>query len=294
MSTPALITVIANFPDKQSFSVNHSVMKILVPTDFSACAQTASEVALAIARRLQAEIIFLHLHETPGKAHIPAIEKAADPKIGQTKALLEELVNLATRNSLTAKQMLVTHQGGDKIENYIGPLQVDMIIMGSHGATGIRELIIGSHTQRVVRHSSVPVLVIKQKPARATFSNMLYATTLNEDIPNALNQIEKFAKAFEARIHMLYVQYPESEPSGAEAEEQMRNAGKRFSGISFTYNSIATNDPEWGIGKMARELQTDVIVLTTTLKTGRLFFSHKLAEDLVNHESLPVLVINAS
>lgn len=269
-------------------------MKILVPTDFSACAQTASEVALELARQLQAEIIFLHLHETPGKAHVPAIEEAADSKIGQTKALLEELVNLATRNNLTAKQMLVTHQGGDKIENYIRPLQVDMIVMGSHGATGIREFIIGSQTQRMVRQSTVPVLVIKQKPARNTFENMLYATTLNEDITKTLTQLEQFATAYAARIHMLYVQYPEKGMGESEAEEKMRMAVKHFSGISFTYNCITTNDPEWGIGKMAREMHADVIVLTTTIKTGRFFFSHKLAEDLVNHESLPVLVINAS
>lgn len=269
-------------------------MKILVPTDFSACAQTATEVAFEIARQLQAEIIFLHLHETPGKAHVPAIEEATDPKIGKTKALLEELVNQASRNNLTAKQMLVTHQGGDKIENYIKPLQVDMIIMGSHGATGIREFILGSQTQRVVRQSTVPVLVIKQKLARNTFGNMLYATTLNEDLTNALEQIEKFAKAFNARIHLLYVQYPEKGLSRAQAEEIMRKAGKQFPGISFTCNCITTNDPEWGIGKIAREIPADVIVLTTTIKTGGLFFSHKLAEDLVNHESLPVLVINAS
>lgn len=268
-------------------------MKILVPTDFSDCARTASEVALEIARQLQAEIIFLHLHETPGKAHVPAIE-ATDPKIGQTKALLEEWVNRATRKNLTAKQMLVTHQGGDEIENYIKPLQVDMVVMGSHGATGIRKFIIGSQTQRVVRQSSAPVLVIKQKPASNTFGNMLYATTLNEDITDALKQIEKFAIAFKSRIHMLYVQYPEKGMSQAEAEQLLRNAGKQFSEISFTYNCITTNDPEWGIGKIAREMQADVIVLTTAIKTGGLFFSHKLAEDLVNQESLPVLVLNAS
>lgn len=269
-------------------------MKILVPTDFSACAQTASGLALEVARKLNAEIIFLHLHESPGKAHIPAMKEAADSQVGQKKAWLEELVNQAARFNVAAKQMLVTHQGGDKIENYIGPLKVDMLLMGSHGASGIREYIIGSQTQRVVRHSTVPVLVVKHKPDRARFDNIVFATMLNEDLRIALKQIEPFATAFRAQLHMLYVRYPEQGMSNAEAEEKMRAIEKEFTGIDFTFNCITTNDPEWGIGKVAHEMKADAIALTTHIKAGKLFFSHKLAEDLVNHESLPVLVINTS
>ena len=48
----------------------------------------------------------------------------------------------------------------EQIERYIKPLNIDFVVMGSHGATGIRELVIGNNTQRIVRKSSIPVLVI--------------------------------------------------------------------------------------------------------------------------------------
>ncbi|MCS6974138.1 MAG: universal stress protein [Cyclobacteriaceae bacterium] len=267
-------------------------MKILVPTDFSACAQTAAEVAMAVAQQMKAELIFLHLHETPGRAHVPSLHEAADSNIGQTRALLEELVNQAGRLNIPARQMLVTHQGGDKIENYISPLQVNLIIMGSHGATGIREWVIGSQTQRVVRHATVPVLVIKQKPSPVSFKNILYATTTTEDLVNALRQLQPFVQAFGAGIHMVNIQFPEKEAEQKAAEAKMKMAGQQFSDIRFTYNSIITNDPEWGINKLAQEVKADLIALTTEIKTGSMLFPHKLAEDLVNHEPLPVLVIN--
>jgi len=72
----------------------------------------------------------------------------------------------------------------------------------------------------------------------------------------------------------------------------MKSLESRFPTITFTRNFITTNDAEWGMKHVVKDIEPDAISLTAKLKTGGLIFNHSLAERLVNHESLPVLVIN--
>jgi hypothetical protein len=73
----------------------------------------------------------------------------------------------------------------------------------------------------------------------------------------------------------------------------MQQLEQKFPKAMFTRNFITTNDPEWGIQYVAKDVAPDAIALTTQLKVGKFIFSHSLAEDLVNHENRPVLVINS-
>lgn len=266
--------------------------KILVPTDFSVCADNAVQVALEIAGKFQAEIIFQHLvNDLSGSAH--TLQGTAEQhESAHAKAMLDALVHKAESTGLLARPLLVLNKGNDQIENYIEPLQIDLVVMGSHGTTGIREKILGSQTQRVVRHSSVPVLVIKHKPERKGFKNILFATTFHENPEKAIEPVVKLASAYSGKVHLLYVGLEKDTQTKAEVEEKMHRLGQQFPRATFTRNFITTNDPEWGIQYVTKDVVPDAIALTTQLKVNKFIFSHSLAEDLVKHENLPVLVIN--
>lgn len=266
--------------------------KILVPTDFSVCADNAVQVALEIAGKFQAEIIFQHLHDDlSGSAH--TLQGTAEQhELGHIKAMLDTLVHKAESAGLSARPLLVLNKGNDKIENYIESLGINLVVMGSHGATGIRERILGSQTQRVVRHSTAPVLVIKHKPERKGFKNILFATTFHENPAATIEPVVKLASAYTGKIHLLYVGLEKDTQTKAEVEEKMQLLEQKFPHTTFTRNFITTNDPEWGIQYVAKDIAPDAIALTTQLKVGRFMFTHSLAEDLVNHENRPVLVIN--
>lgn len=60
--------------------------------------------------------------------------------------------------------------------------------------------------------------------------------------------------------------------------------------LKYTVNDIETNDEEWAIHQFAEKINADLIAITTFDKTG--FISHSVAEDLVNHETIPVFVIS--
>jgi len=273
--------------------------KILVPTDFSACAENAISVALEIAKIAGAHIVFQHLFpDNSGSLHTLKPEaqavqhKSQNEALGHAKAKLDELVIRAEHVGLAATPLLVMNKGIDKIENYIEPLGIDLVVMGSHGATGIRELIVGTNTQRVVRHATAPIVVVKNKPDKIEFSSILFASTFHEDPALVLQTPVKLASLWNGTVHLLYVGLEKDKQTKTEVQEKMNVLRIQFPTATFTQNFITTNDPEWGIKHTAKDIGPDMIALTTEIKTGAFIFSHSLAENLVNHESLPVLIMN--
>ncbi len=274
--------------------------KILIPTDFSACAENATSVALEIAKRAGAHLVFQHFFpDTSGSLHTLKADTQKDANVqqkeavGRAKAKLDELVIRAEHLGLKATPLLVMNKGTDKIENYIEPLGINLVVMGSHGATGMRELILGTQTQRVVRHATAPVLVVKHKPDKIDFNNILFASTFHEDPSHVLDTPIALASLWNGTIHLVYVGLEKDQLTKAQVQEKMNVITNQFSMVSFTHNFIATNDPEWGIKHMTKDIEPDMIALTTELKTGAFIFSHSLAENLVNHETLPVLIMNS-
>jgi len=269
--------------------------KILIPTDFSTCAENAFGVALEIAHKAKAELVVQHLYDDKsGSMHVlPTKPLETDPTLGHAKAKLHELVTRAERAGVRSTPLLIMNKGTDKIENYIEPLGINLVVMGSHGATGIRELVIGSQTQRVVRHATAPVLVIKNRPDNVNFEKILFASTFHEDPGKALGHVFKLTALWNSTIHVLYIGLEHDKQTKAEIDEKMNVLQAQFPAATLTRNFITTNDPEWGIKHAAKDIVPDMIAITTQLKTGAFIFSHSLAESLVNHEQLPVLVINA-
>ncbi len=160
-------------------------MKILVPTDFSECASSAAKTAMDIGLLSKGELYFMHLlGDLPGPAHKTIHGGKTKPvhstEEGIAKASLDQLVAEAERQGLKAHAELVFGQSGDEIWKYVKSLGIELIVMGSHGATGIRETFIGSNTQRVVRNAVVPVLVIKKRTKKFSVNQIVFASGFSE------------------------------------------------------------------------------------------------------------------
>ena len=266
---------------------------ILVPTDFSDCAKSAAQAAISLATRSNAEIHFLHIMANPSMGHVPHSKDIPikDLQEAHARTELSVLVAMATKAGLTSTPVLVFDKGNEKIENYISPLKIDLIVMGSHGASGIRELVIGSNAQRLIRHSPVPVLVVKKLVGDSlTIESIVFASTFNEDVTKALAQVVNIARLFRARIHMLFINFIDKASDHEAIDTIVQNFSKLYTDIEFTSSTAESNDEEWGIHGFIEMIDADLVALTTTDKTGFLV-RHSVAEDLLNHESIPVLVV---
>jgi universal stress protein A len=134
--------------------------KILFATDFSSTSETALEYATSLARDTGAMLLIVHVQEPPvvyaefGLNHI-----TADPSVGPLLRMLHQVVPSDPRVGYT--QRLLTGSPAEEIVRVAEAEQVDMVVIGTHGRTGLSRLLMGSVAENVVRHAACPVLTVK-------------------------------------------------------------------------------------------------------------------------------------
>ena len=145
--------------------------RILLPTDFSGCANYALPYAAAIARATGAAIICVHVVEpiapAVGYSGLPEPMPIADISEQLEDSAERELPQLARCedfSGLDVEQVIVHGDAAAEIVHVAGEREVDLIVVSSHGRTGLGRIIFGSTAEAVVRHASCPVLVVKPPP----------------------------------------------------------------------------------------------------------------------------------
>ena len=270
---------------------------ILVPTDFSDCAKVAEDVGFEIAKKANAEIHFLHLLATPTDWVKLSLEKEelypeTKAKIGTAKNELNELRKRAAAAGIESKEFLIFDKGKEEIEKHIEHHEHDFIVMGSHGAHGVKE-ILGSNTQRVIRNAKVPVLVLKGEPTKLEVNNIVFASTFQEDVNQAFHKVIAFADLMDAQIHLLSVNLPFHFQESDEAEANMQAFRDKCPRGNCTINIYNALNEERGIQKFAEKIKADVIAMTTHGRSGFMkMLSPSITESLVNHSSFPILSVN--
>lgn len=144
--------------------------QILVPTDFSAPAWSALEDASAIAETYGASLDVIHVWDIPTFAVPGDIAGYALPNTlidavsAQSHNMMEELLNQARAKGVAIrKASVVPGNAGRGIVEFAALGSYDLIVVGSHGRTGLARAMLGSVAERVVRHAPCPVLVVTGK-----------------------------------------------------------------------------------------------------------------------------------
>jgi nucleotide-binding universal stress UspA family protein len=157
--------------DENTKATLPQLSKVLLPTDFSGCANYALPFAAAIARGTGARIICVHVVEPM----VPAVGYtglATPMPIADISEQLEdsaerELPQFADREEfigLDVEEVIVHGDAAAEIVRVASEREVDLIVVSSHGRTGLGRIIFGSTAEAVVRHASCPVLVVKPPP----------------------------------------------------------------------------------------------------------------------------------
>jgi nucleotide-binding universal stress UspA family protein len=140
--------------------------RILVPTDGSGCAEAAVDHALAVAERFDAAIHALYVVEADVVGHsAPAV----DPETVRTalrtegEAATGAIRERATDRGLDADAAVVEGIPEDAILEYVDDEGIDLVVMGTHGRRGLDRYLVGSVTERIVRRTDVPVLVVRDE-----------------------------------------------------------------------------------------------------------------------------------
>lgn len=272
--------------------------KILVPTDFSQHAQYALQLASILAPKMKAEVVLLHVVEDGSSSSVHYTGEVGYFDMTD-KMFVMKMIELAKKNmaevpdrfpGLVLKEEIRIGNAYHSIKDQIAEHDVDLVIMGTRGAGGIDEILIGSNAERVVRFAKCPVITVHEEVANNTFDKLVLATG-SKYIDNGFIQILKEIQSwFSSTIHVVRI----NTPNNFETDHESRKNLKMFieqAGIDncelHIYNDITEED---GIINFADHISADMIAMTTHGRTG---FSHLLtgsiAEDVVNHTKRPVL-----
>ncbi len=269
--------------------------KILVPTDFSKQAENALKVAAQLAKKNKSEIYLLHMLELP----LNLVDKANSSGSSLPESLFfmklahkrfKEVLSSDYLKGITVYETVLFHEAFDGIIEIAKKNEVDLIIMGSHGSSGFKEMFIGSNTEKVVRTSNIPVLVIKNEHATFSIKNFIFATDFSEECKKPFKEAVKFAESVKAKIHLLFINTATNFVTTSEANDIMNKFLEGMELTNYTLNIYNDTSVEKGVLNYAQAVNADLIGMATHGRKGLShFFNGSVSEDLVNHARRPVI-----
>lgn len=268
--------------------------RILVPTDFSKHAEYALKVAAQFAKKYNAEIYLVHMLELPHQGNDAVSHGHEIPEIMFFKnamtAKMDELMEKDYLEDLDVYQIIKLEHAFEGIMKVINSHEIDLIIMGSHGASGVKEMFVGSNAEKVVRNASVPVLVIKEEKPDFKIENFVFASDFSEEIKKPFENVARFANEFGATLHLVNINTPNNFRSTRTAQRLMDDFISEFKVDKYQTHIYNDVNIEAGVLHLANDIKADLIGMCTHGRKGLAhFLNGSISESLVNHAHKPVM-----
>lgn len=292
---------------------------ILVPLDGSKLAEAAIPVAASLTKTLNAPVTLLHIIEkdAPQEVHKDHHITQAD----EASAYLERLAKRAF--PADAKVDWHVHTAAVKdvavsiVEHAMTEFQPDLIVMCTHGSSGVRELLFGSIAQQVVAHGKTPLLLIKPEVNSVrTFKpdKILVPLDTGPVHDDSLPITKELAKAYQSEIYLLTVVPTFSTVAGEKAAASSLLPATTSAMLDIKVENAETDlqahldelkeekfrvraeivrgDPATEIVNLSEKLKADLVVLTTHRKAGAAaFWARSVAPNVTRRAHVPILLI---
>lgn len=272
---------------------------ILVPTDFSENANTAIEFALELAKPFDAKVLVANIY-TPNTIHFgivnPAIREETESARKVAEAKLISICNIAKDQygPTACSYEFVVGEMVESIQELVTKYSVNLIVMGTRGATGLSKIFFGSNTVRVLEKVMCPVLAIPQDSAFKTPQRIVYASDFNISELKHINELVTIAKAFGAELIMTHVT-TNSETLLSE-EMLQRNFSKRVGEITnyspITYLVKYDEDIGRALESFAIQVDADWIAMLTHKRSlFEKLYNPSLTKAMAYHTKIPLLAL---
>lgn len=269
---------------------------LLVPCDFSNAAVEAFKFAVELAASNQSEVMVMKAIDVPiiyegpytGGTYVLDPPIMAELEARARKDFDQLKSNYVKGNILVS---FTIHHGSvaGMIRQIIDDKKPDLVVMGTQGASGWDEFFVGSNTEKIVRHSNVPVMVIRKAPKLASIKDIVLPTTLESDQVDFMAKVKELQSLFGATLHLLIVNTPGNLMRGSGEKQQMEKYTEQNGLKDFTINIREAFSVEEGITNFVHEIEADMLAMGTHGRKGIAhLFMGSITEDLVNHIHCPI------
>ncbi|WP_299100627.1 universal stress protein [uncultured Winogradskyella sp.] len=271
--------------------------KIIVPVDFSEHSEFALEAAASLAQKFNSELIVLHMLELSNAIISSSSDALSQEAVFYLKLAEQKFDDFLDKPFLKDIELtpIVKHfKVWSEVNDVAKEHNADLIVMGSHGVSGIKEVLVGSNTEKVVRHSDIPVLVVKHNPILFDFDNVVFASDFTEEAIRPYLRAKSTFDKLSAKLHLVYVNSPDGNfLSSSEIDKKIAEFLEKADGDLNSLNAVnvvSDYSVEKGILNFANVIGADVIAVATHGRKGLShFFEGSVSEDIANHSTLPVM-----
>lgn len=271
--------------------------RIIVPIDFSEHSEYALKTAAKLAKKNDTEILALHMLElsdamltqTDAFQH----EKAAYfLKLAQQR--FENFLEKDYLNGIKVTPIVKHFKVFSEVNDVAKDNDADLIVMGSHGVSGVKEFFVGSNTERVVRNAEVPVLVVKTDLSESEIEIVVLGVDFAEDSVESYQRATKMFDKLGYTTHLLYVNLPnDTFRSSVEIERDAVAFFNKADGNLDRLKDVhfmSDYTVEQGVINYTKKVGADLIAILTHGRKGiSHFFEGSIGEDIANHAPLPVV-----
>ena len=265
---------------------------ILVPIDFSQCSKNALKAAIQIAETTGAVIELVHIYDRPVIGFVDLnIDHIKHKKLqSKTDQSMKDLIAEYNTKNVVLNSTILYDISLPELFELPKFKNIDMVVMGSQGTSGLRELFIGSNTEKVVRRAKCPVLCLKENQDIFNFNKVVLASNFYKELELIFPQIDSFLKVFSPTYHLLKVNTPNNFETTRYSRRIMGAFADKFKLDNHEVHVYNDNHVESGILNFSKEINADAIIIATHGRRGiEHFINGSLAEDVVNHAVTPVL-----
>jgi nucleotide-binding universal stress UspA family protein len=273
--------------------------KILFPTDFSETSKNAFIYALQLAKNINAEVITVHVYALPAVDYIdvPAYlmeiyDTVELSNFENYKDEIPALRQIAQENNLEDIKISNILMDGDLISTVLRMVKdqnIDYVVMGTKGATGLKETFLGTSTGNIMTKTRATVLGIPEKSKYEPIKRIVFTTRFREKDLSALRKVLEIANGFDAQVDCLYVKTERSDVK----EVVIADWKHLFREENVMFHILESNDVEGSILQFISEHQSQMIALHSH-KRGFFegLFNHSLTQKLAFHVDIPLLAVH--
>lgn len=272
--------------------------RILFPTDFSPASINAFIYALKLADKLKGELLVLHVYELP-QLHMGGLPTTLKDvydtieleKFEDFKDQIPLLRDIAEQHGLSHIKISNILKHGDlvwAIGKVVKDENIDYVVMGTKGASGLKETFLGSNTGSVITDTDAYVIGVPEEATFEGIRNIVFTTRYREKDIKALRKVVTLAKQFDARVHCLYVNTSKNDVK----EVVMEDWKFLFKDDNVVFHTFESNDVKNTIINFTNSYEVDMLAMLN-YKRGFFeeLFNQSLTQKLSYHVKVPLLAI---
>lgn len=271
---------------------------ILVPTDFSNNALVATRYAMELAKKIEANVHILHVYRSFTSAFQSPLANETDEqraKLGAKKGLAEFIEKLDNGSDVPVTSSIEKNSILEAITEYIGENNVCLVVMGTHGASGMRKDLLGSNTYDVAKDVPRPLLIVPEHTASFKLRNVAFFSDYQQGDIKSLSSYDALFGNMNLSCTLVHIHEDKKAPQESEQQklaEWKATLEKETSLENLSTELVHAPENVDAVNGILKRLNADMTLIT--LVDARSFFEkllHKsLAREIIINPQTPVLL----